>query len=176
MDLLPDGVSYCTCEFLSWGYWQGEMKYASGPREGETDRVHIATWVAGTLPSQAQIPLSGEASYSGHAIGNVYNNGASYTAVGEFRQDWNFGTRSGVVQINNFDGGSYAGTTTAPVGTPRDFGGSISGVSGTGIGRDGSVTGSFFASPTSPIAHQGGNFTISGSGYSAAGTFAADRE
>ncbi len=175
-DLLPSGVSYCECEFMSWGYWMGDLKHETGPRAGETERVHVATWIAGTLPSQAEIPLSGTALYKGHAIGNVNNNGASYVAVGEFRQVWDFSARNGAFNIDNFDGGDYAGITSAPIGTPRDFSGSITGVAGTGVGRSGSVNGSFFASPTSPVAGQGGNFTINGTGYSAAGTYAGSRQ
>jgi len=175
-DLLPAGVSYCSCEFMSWGYWMGDMQYTTGPRAGESERVHVATWVAGTLPSQAEIPLSGTAVYKGHATGNVTNNGASYVAVGEFRQVWDFSSRAGAFQINNFDGGDYSGITTAPLGTPRDFSGSITGINAAATGRSGSVNGSFFASPTSPIAGQGGNFTINGANYSAAGTFAGAKQ
>lgn len=174
-DLLPAGVAYCECEFMSWGYWMADMKYESGPRAGESERVHVATWIAGTLPDEIDIPLSGTALYVGHAIGNVNNNGASYVAVGEFRQVWDFGDRQGAFQINDFDGGSYAGITSAPV-TRRDFSGSITGFAGTGVGRSGAVSGSFFSSPTSPVAGQGGNFTINGSNYSAAGTFAGSKQ
>jgi hypothetical protein len=126
------------------------------------------------LPSEVSIQNTGTALYKGHAIGNVNNNGASYTAVGEFRQVWNFADREGAFQINNFDGGSYSGITTAP--GKRDFSGNITGISGTGVGRTGSVNGSFFASPTSPVAGQGGNFGITGTGYSAAGTFAGSKQ
>jgi hypothetical protein len=169
-DLLPPGVSYCECEFMNWGYWTGDMQYA----DGKTDRVHLATWVSGSLPTEGSIQNTGTALYKGHAIGNVNNNGASYTAVGEFRQVWNFADREGAFQINNFDGGSYSGITTAP--GKRDFSGNITGISGTGVGRTGSVNGSFFASPTSPVAGQGGNFGITGTGYSAAGTFAGSKQ
>ncbi|MDF3074788.1 MAG: hypothetical protein K0S54_2455 [Alphaproteobacteria bacterium] len=173
-DLLPPGVAYCECEFMSWGYWTGEVKHQTGALAGQTDRVHLSTWVAGTLPDLAAIPLDGTAQYQGHAIGNVTNNGASYTAVGEFRQTWNFENRSGALQINSFDGGDYSSLTSA--GNGRDFSGTLTGNAGTGIGRGGAVAGSFFASPTSPVAGQGGNFTINGTGYSAAGTFAGQKQ
>ncbi|MGE0154916.1 MAG: hypothetical protein AB7R90_20025 [Reyranellaceae bacterium] len=173
-DLLPTGVSYCECEFMSWGYWMGDLQYQTGPRAGQSDRVHLATWVSGTLPDTAEIPETGNATYKGHAIGSVVNNGASYTAVGEFRQTWNFGARQGAFEINNFDGGNYSGLTSAP--GKRDFTGTITGTAGTGIGRGGAVAGSFFASPTDPIAGQAGNFNINGSGYSAAGTFAGAKQ
>jgi hypothetical protein len=143
-------------------------------RAGEYDRVHIGTWVAGTQPDLVDIPLSGTATYTGHAIGNVSNNGASYVAVGEFRQVWNSGTRAGAVNIDNLDGGNYSGFTGAP-GNGRDFSGTISGIGGTGIGRSGNVDGTFYASPTSPVAGQGGSFAINGANYSASGTFAAQK-
>jgi hypothetical protein len=173
-DLLPPGVAYCECEFMSWGYWTGEVQHQTGSLAGQTDRVHLSTWVAGSLPDLAAIPLDGTAQYQGHAIGNVVNNGASYVAVGEFRQTWNFSTRTGAFQINSFDGGDYSSLTSAP--NKRDFTGNLTGSGGSGIGRSGAVAGSFFASPTSPIAGQGGNFTINGTGYSAAGTFAGSKQ
>ena len=174
-DLIQPGAQYCACEFMSWGYWQGEVQHTTGPRAGEYDRVHIGTWVAGTQTDLVDIPMSGTATYTGHAIGNVSNNGASYVAVGEFRQVWNFGTRAGAVNIDNFDGGNYSGFTGAP-GNGRDFSGTINGIGGTGIGRSGNVDGTFYASPTSPIAGQGGSFAINGANYSASGTFAGQKQ
>jgi len=75
-------------------------------------------------------------------------------------------------------GNDYSGLTSAP--NKRDFSGAIAVSGGPAFSSDpsrrGAVSGSFFASPTSPIAGQGGSFTINGTGYSAAGTFAGERQ
>lgn len=167
--ILPSGVSYCSCEYLAWGYWAGDVYYPTGPRAGETDHVHLGTWVAGELSSVAQIPTTGTATYNGHIVGSVINGGNYYLAAGAFQHNWNFGTRSGTVAVTQFDGNSYFGTSTAPT-TPRDFT-----VALTGAGRVGEMNGSFFRSPTDPVAYQAGSFRIFGEGYKATGTFAAKR-
>ncbi|HEX2890746.1 FecR domain-containing protein [Vineibacter terrae] len=168
-NLLPSGVSFCDCQYLSWGYWAGDVRYDSGPRAGQRDRMHLGTWVAGELASVAQIPVYGTASYSGHIIGNVTNGNDRYVAAGGYRQAWNFGTRSGSVTITSFDGTDYTGPAAAPR-TPRDFVATV-----TGGGRSGALNGSFFRSPTDPVAYQAGSFAINGAAYRATGIFAGKR-
>jgi hypothetical protein len=168
-NFLPSGVSFCDCEYLSWGYWAGDVRYDSGPRAGQRDRMHLGTWVAGELASVAQIPVYGTASYNGHIIGNVTNGNDRYVAAGGYRQDWNFGRRSGWVTITSFDGTNYAGPSYAPQ-TPRDF---VAGIAGGG--RIGVLNGSFFRSPADPVAYQAGSFAINGAAYRATGIFAGKR-
>ena len=165
-----DGVTPCVCEFLTWGYWTADIKYISGPRTGQTDRAHIGTWVAGDLPTPAQLPTGGTAIYNGHAIGSVVNSGIRYIAAGTFTQTWDFSSRTGTIGINNFDGVNYAGTTA---GSPTNvnFAGPITGTGG----RAGNVSGSFFKSPTDAAAYQAGTFSIIGTSYKATGTFAGQR-
>ncbi len=139
------------------------------------ERVHLAGWVAGQLPTQVQVPTTGTATYSGHLTGSVVSSGAAYVAVGGYQNMWNFGTRSGTVAITNFDGRSFTGSASAPVGSPRDFSGSFS-----TTGFSGQMRGSFFKSTTDVVAGQGGDFHIidtatSGTNYKAAGIFAAQR-
>jgi hypothetical protein len=168
-NFLPEGVTFCSCEYLTWGYWAGEVRYTSGPRAGETDRMHLGTWVAGELSSVAQIPVTGTASYTGHVVGNVANNGQHYLAAGAFQHSWNFGSRTGTLAITKFDGVNFTGTSSAPL-TPRDFSGTF-----TGGGRFGELNGSFFRSPTDPVAYQAGSFRILGELYKAHGIFVGKR-
>ncbi|TWT01722.1 FecR domain-containing protein [Reyranella sp. CPCC 100927] len=169
-NLLPAGVGFCDCAYLSWGYWAGDVRYDSGPRINERDRMHLGTWVAGELASKSQIPVYGTATYNGHIIGNVTNGNNRYLAAGAFQHGWNFGSRSGTVTITNFDGANYSGTSSAAAWTPQNFAASIA-----GAGRTGSLNGSFFRSPADPVAYQAGSFAINGAGYRATGIFAGKR-
>jgi len=165
------GVTPCTCEFMTWGWWSGDVNYASSSayNPGGRDRLNLATYVAGTLTSTVQLPTTGTATYTGHAVGNVQNGSNAYVAAGNYINAWNFGAQTGAVTISNFDGVTYSGTTSLITGSVQ-FNGSIA-----GAGRTGSVTGAFFSSPTVPARGQAGNFGITGSGYKAVGTFAAQK-
>lgn len=165
------GVTPCTCEFLTWGVWGGDIRYNADSvynPEGR-DRLNFATYVAGTLTSTVQLPTTGTATYTGHAIGNVLNGSSAYIAAGSYTNAWNFQTQMGAVTIGNFDGATYTGTTALTNGTVN-FTGPIS-----GAGRTGAVAGSFFNSPTVDAKGQAGTFTITGSGYQAGGTFAGQK-
>jgi hypothetical protein len=169
---LPSGVHLCVCEHLQWGYWLSEFQWdeADGPNNGRRERFHIGTWVAGDLPDVAEVQgLTGTASYTGHVIGDVYNNGAQYLAAGKFRNTWDFGTRTGMVAITSFDAADYDGPVSS--GNARDYDGII--VSGDRIGR---VNGSFFKAGTDPAALTGGSITFSGPNYKASTTFAAQKD
>ena len=171
-DFLPSGVGFCACEFLRWGYWAADLDYgAAHPDANRRDRIHLATWVAGALPKLFEIPIIGSAAYTGHINGSVNNNGALYQAVGTFSNTWNFGTKTGVIAITNFDGVNYAGSASAA--NRRDFVGAIAAPNRTGF-----VAGSFFAGAGDPVVEQGGQFSITeitGTPYRAAGTFAASK-
>ncbi|WP_296343963.1 FecR domain-containing protein [Reyranella sp.] len=165
------GVTPCSCDFLSWGVWGGDIRYNANSvyNPGGRDRLNFASFVAGTLTPQVQLPNTGSATYSGHAFGNVRNGAQSYVAAGTYTNAWNFGSQTGSVTIGNFDGATYNGTTALTAGTVQ-FTGAIS-----GAGRTGSVGGAFFASPTDPAKGQAGSFGVSGPGYKAGGTFAGQR-
>ncbi|MEQ8247796.1 MAG: FecR domain-containing protein [Alphaproteobacteria bacterium] len=162
---LPSGVSFCTCQFLEWGYWVAEGVDASS----NVDRFHLATWVAGKLPALVDIPMTGTATYSGHLNGSVDNNGSRYQAVGTFQNAWNFSTHSGAVTVTNFDGSNFSNVSVSANSTNRrDFAGS--GSNGT---KSISFHGSFFQGGSDAVAEQGGQFHVIGTNYKAAGTFAA---
>jgi hypothetical protein len=168
---LPGGVTPCVCAFMSWGWWSGSATYLTGGYHPnlQTDTLNLATYVVGTLTNKVQLPNRGTATYSGSAIANVSNGGNSYTAAGGYSNSWNFGTQRGQVTISNLDGATYTGTTSLQNNTVN-FNGGLS-----GAGRTGSLNGSFFSSPTNPVAGQGGNFNVTGPAYTAGGTFAAQK-
>ena len=165
------GVTPCTCEFMTWGWWGGDVSYSSNSlyNPGGRDRINLATYVAGTLTSLVNLPTTGTATYTGHAIGNVRNGAASYIAAGSYSNSWNFASQTGNVAISNFNGASYSGTAALTSGTVQ-FTGNLS-----GAGRTGSLAGAFFSSPTDPAKGQAGTFAVQGTGYKAAGTFAGQR-
>jgi trimeric autotransporter adhesin len=175
-NLLPAGASYCQCQFLQWGYWGGDLTTAnsSNPATPRIDRGGINTWVAGVATPQSNlnslISQSATASYSGHAIGSVFNNGASYLAAGGFNGTYNFGTQIGQVAVTNFDGHNFVAGGKAPLtGANYSFSGSPA------PGFTGTVNGTFFG-PNA--AETGGNFavqTTTGPTYIASGIFAGKR-
>ena len=104
---MPPGVTPCSCQYLQWGYWTGQVQ--STPTTGlgvnRTDRAFINTWIAG-MPT-VTMPSGGVGTFSGAAVGTVFNNGAAYLAAGGFNEMYNFGSRTGSLNITNFDGASY---------------------------------------------------------------------
>lgn len=166
---LPSGVTLCSCDYLQWGWWITDIRHTSGATNNERDRVHLATWVAGVLPNELEIPTTGTANYAGHVAGNVNNNGARYVAFGTYNQSWNFGTKTGGATITSFDNiSNISGTLSSSNG--REFSGSISGGS-----VSGNLAGSFFKGGTDAVKAAAGNFTLTGTNYQAAGTFAAQK-
>jgi hypothetical protein len=165
----PDGTSIPQYEYLKWGFFFGDTKTTPGERE----HVHLGTWIAGKIPTGDSLGLRGTASYSGHSIGNVFNNGSLYTAVGSFENQWNFDKRTGKVQMD-FDQTAYTGTTKI-TGNTFNFDGTLSASSAPG--RSGALQGSFVApvNPT-PAAVMGGFAITEGNTYRAAGTFGGERK
>ncbi|MDP3163191.1 MAG: FecR domain-containing protein [Reyranella sp.] len=163
------GVTPCACEFLTWGVWGGDVRYgaASVYNADGRDRLNFASYVAGTLTSAVSLPMTGTATYSGHAFGNVQNGTSAYLAAGSYTNAWNFASQTGAVTIGNFDGATYTGTTALTNGTVN-FTGTLSGAS-----RTGAVAGSFFDAPGAGGVAKGqaGTFTVTGTGYKAGGTF-----
>jgi hypothetical protein len=173
--LLPSGVSYCNCQYLQWGYWGGDLTSvnSANPAAPRIDRGGINTWVAGVATPQTDlnslISQSATATYNGHAIGSVFNNGASYVAAGGFTGSYNFGTQMGTMAVNNFDGRSFAATGKAPLnGANYAFSAATPGVHG-------SINGTFYGRNA---AETGGNFafqTTVGPAYMASGIYAGKR-
>jgi len=165
------GVNFRTFESMQWGFWTGQVVFPDPlVTGGRTDRYALATWIAGALPAIGDIPASGTATYSGHAIGTVFDNGARYQAAGSYTQSWNFGSDSGNATISNFDGrGTISGSLTSS--NRREFTGSLS----NGAGVSGNLAGSFFRGTSDAVKNVGGNFNLSGTNYQAAGIVAGQR-
>jgi hypothetical protein len=177
------GVTPCTCEFLTWGWWSGDVSYGSGSvyNAGGRDRLNLASYVAGTLSNQADLSSlnmqNATATYNGHMVGNVLNNGSAYIAAGSYTNQWSFGARSGIATIT-FDGARYGGGITA--NTVLNGGGptfqTTAPLPSSGVtGRSLTLNGSFFASPSDPAKYQAGSFGVTGAAYKAGGIFAGQK-
>jgi hypothetical protein len=156
---------------MQWGFWDGDVAFPDPlVTGGRTDRYSLATWVAGVLPIIGDIPASGTATYTGHAIGTANNNGARYSAVGNFTQTWNFGSDSGTVSIANFDGlATLTGSVTSA--NRRELTGALT----NGAGVTGNIAASFFRGTSDPVKNVGGNFNLTGTNYQAGGIVAGQR-
>ena len=170
------GVTPCTCEFMSWGWWSGDTRYGNNSvyNPNGRDRMNLATYVVGNVTPSVQMPNTGSATFAGHAVGNVVNGSSSYLAAGTFNGTWNFAARNGTIAIGNFDGVNYSGSASQLTGSTvsaSQFNGSLA-----GGGRTGSVTGSFFNAGSAPAQGMGGSFAINGPNYKAGGTFAGQRQ
>lgn len=163
--LLPANASFCQCQYLQWGYWTGSRTQITDGNITRNDQAGINTWIAGT--PTLQMPTMGRGSYSGAAIGSVYNNGNSYMAAGGFAASYNFGNNTGAIAISNFDGRNYAGTIAGSSGPA--YAGALSGGRGNPAGV---VLGSFYGPGA---AETGGTFSLrqtTGPSYIASGVFA----
>ncbi|MFL9921635.1 FecR family protein [Paraburkholderia fungorum] len=169
---LPNGQPIPKYQYLQWGFLLGDT---SGKAGVDLEHLHMGTWIAGRAADQ--LPTTGSATYSGHAIGNVANGGALYTAVGSYDNTWNFAQRAGTVKMN-FDGAQYNGTTQLTNGT--NFQGTMAAAAAS---RAGGVIGNFVQAPGgspagTPPPAVAGRFVIqetAGSAYRASGTFGAEQ-
>ena len=178
--LLPNG-QLCDCQFLEWGWWGTQVRgvdAATGVDVARTS-VHLGTWVAGDISTLAQVDAAVSnnvtATYSGNAVGSVVNGGANYIAAGSMNMQWNFGSRSGGMQIGNFDGRNFSGTLDLPGGS-NGYQGFIS--ESSGGAASGVVNGAFVNDGADALAGTIGNFDLetSGGGWSATGTFAGAQD
>jgi trimeric autotransporter adhesin len=178
------GVTPCECKFLEWGYWGTLVRWRAESEEFfRPDFFHLGTWVAGDISREAALDTSGGATYHGHAVGNVARdfNGTThqYLAAGQFQLNWDFGSRTGSAQINNFDGMNFSsgqgGLASATSPGSQEFNRFTGGLSD-GNGISGGLSGSFVRGPLDDPA-QGviGNFDLSGSGFSATGIVAGQK-
>jgi hypothetical protein len=170
--LLPNGLCQ-QCQFLQWGYWTGQLDIpnATGTAVVRTDRAHINTWVAG-IPT-VTLPPGGVGTFTGNALGTVYNNGASYLAAGGFTNTYNFGSQTGTVAISNFDSRTFAGTVqgiTSVAANGQVIHSYMGALSGSGL--SGRANGTFFG-PGAP--ETGGSFAVQSPTYLASGIFAGKR-
>ncbi|MFL9498797.1 FecR domain-containing protein [Rhodopseudomonas palustris] len=156
-------VTPCDCDYTKWGFW------SSGSNQGPYYDWAHGFWVAGRPPSAGEVPLSGQASYVGHALAAIQNDGSRYYAAGVFNNTVNFASRTGQVSVTGLDGTNYVGQVSLVSGT-TGFVGSLAGDVGS---RNMALAGSFFRGVSSPVGEMGGSLAVSGPGYLGAGIFAA---
>ncbi|HYE00204.1 MAG TPA: FecR domain-containing protein, partial [Alphaproteobacteria bacterium] len=108
------GPAECSCDFVDWGWWGGQISQSSSfvPGSDESlDRVHLGTWVAGVLTDASDMPTSMTATYTGHAVGTVVTSaGARFVERGGFTAAYDFGSRVMTATLAGFAGGTYQGT------------------------------------------------------------------
>lgn len=167
-------VTFCNCDFTRWGFWSMDVARLNDPAgaSADFDRGNLLTWVAGRAARASDVPTTGVATYTGHAIASIRNGPAEYVAASNFTNTVNFGTRVGAVNIPNLDGIAYSGNVNISTANATQFGGTIT---GSGPGRSATLNGSFFQGAASPIGEMGGSIRLTGPSYIGAGTFAARR-
>ena len=116
-DVLPSGVSLCTCSFAKWGFWTGSVEESNG----DEHFVHLATWVASEVTTASQIPTTGTANYVGPVLGSVVEGSqsaptAQYFTGGNANLSVSFGSSTFTVtgQITNLAGATFD-VTSSPV-------------------------------------------------------------
>lgn len=185
-DALFTDVARCTCAFLEWGYWgtrfRGEDTSETAPFDPRRrDFVHLGTWAAGDVSTIGELPLTGTASYAGHAVGsvtNITNDGqAQYLAAGNFNMTFDFGARTGEASISNFDGRSFGGSVYSPTGSPSDLSHFVGGLGNMSETVSGVLTGSFVNGPMGAAQGVVGSFGISDitGAYTATGVVVGQR-
>jgi len=155
-NFLPQGISYCDCPASTFGFWGMDFVRATGER----DRVHLGQFVAGVIPTVAEVPLSGTATYNGHAIGDVSRGATRYLAAGNFSMNYTFGS-GGSWQVNNFDGGSLVASVSPGMPNTATYSGNLTGSFG-GDTISGAVNGAFFKGAGNPVGETGSRFDASG--------------
>jgi hypothetical protein len=163
-------LTICQCEYTRWGFWTTNDQRLTVNGQPAADSVIGGTWVAGRMPTTAEIPTTGTATYIGHTIASIRNGSSEYLAAGNFANSVNFGTRTGNVTVTGLDGANYSGTVNASQSAPGQFSGLFPGTLGN---RNMIMAGSFYRSPTGPVGEMGGLVNIIGTNYLGSGVFAA---
>jgi hypothetical protein len=188
--LLANNVSFCSCQFLEWGFWGADIRLTSAVSGSDRREIDMATWVAGEIAAASQLTITQNARYDGHVIAAVNNNGSRYTAVGDMWIDFSFNVGGTYfvtdAQISLFDGVTLNDNFLA-TGAPFATASYNSGTAGFDLrgthpasGGDqiaATFRGSLFGTGTPP-AETGGVVEInqlSGPTYNASGTYAAKR-
>ena len=170
-------VTPCQCEYTQWGLWSADtLRTDTAHNISYSDKGNLMFWVAGLPAKATDLPATGIATYTGHAIADINNNGNQYIAAGTFTNTVNFGSQTGSVQVSGLDTSTYGGTISFKGSAPF-FAGSLN----TGPSqRVMTMAGQFFQggpSNTTPLyGEMGGFFSILGSGpsagYTGSGIFA----
>ena len=174
----PSTVTICACPHTQWGFWAVAVGFNDAGGFFVQDRIHLATFVTGTLPGLGDIPAAGAATYVGSVIGNVANNGVFYITAGNLEITYDFALDTGTADVTDFDGANFLGIPLSASNPPinrREFTGFGA---GSVAARNISMAGSFFSGGGDPVAAAAGNFDIldAAANYRAGGTFMVDRQ
>ncbi len=191
-----------TCDFIDWGWWGTRVETDANPDAGVSnerqDFVHMGTWVAGKISSEAEIedivdgstdiPFGATVYYSGTVMGNVAlqteGGTAQYIATGDINASYNFNNRSGGVNIVKFDNNVNLSGALGETDSLNSalIGGALTGnnvyTANPYDNLSGSFSGAFVNNPAAtsgPNVAAGmiGNFSFKGTDVSASGTTAA---
>ncbi len=174
----PNPVKPCACKSTQWGFWSAFNSGKDSSGQPFQDQGALLLWVAGVPTSLANLPATGTATYTGHAIASIANGATpgatSYLAAGTFSNAVNFGARTGNVTIGGLDNTNYAGTVSWVKGTTSFA--TISPLASS-VGRTATIAGSFFQgglTNTTPLyGEMGGSLILNGPGYLGSGIFVA---
>lgn len=161
----PRTSEICTgCSFMTWGWWGKANGFES------SSEAHLGNWIIGERPDDAALQsLTSTATYSGHAVGTVVNDGSQYIATGDLSATMDFGARRGTIEISDFDGKATFGAEVSFESGAN----AVSTLTSTSmIGIATSVTGAFASNGTDPVKGIMGNFTATDGTWSSTGIFA----
>jgi hypothetical protein len=161
---------------VSWQQWGGGVVYQNPAAVNPAITGGTAALVPGAIPTYAQLPTTGTATYNGSfsVTINPGNVAAGSVAIG-----WNFGNQTGnftaVANGQNGNTGSATANLKLTPGT-ANFSGplTVNNVTGTGNGS-GSVNGNFVSTSSSPVGAMGGTITGKSNDGSISGTFKATK-
>jgi hypothetical protein len=169
---LPIKEAFChACTFLSWGAWGMRTSYTDHNEQAVTTDVNLGWWIAGDVVQKDDMPFTGTATYAGDAIGTVASlegdDWVTAVATGDLDMSWNFGKRSGLLTISEFDGKTFGGPMVSPGNAT--FLGPLTGAGG----LIGEANGAFVGSPGAGQMPGGvmGNFGVGSSTWQASGIF-----
>lgn len=149
----------CQCAYMSWGWWG-----SADVSDGYTQNAHMGNWVIGDITANVAMPSSGQATYTGHAVGTVLSGSSQYIATGNMSATMDFGARTGNVAFSNFDG--HAFDSNVSFASSSTF---------TGTNGATALTGSFVNNGATTAQGIMGSFATSASGWSASGIFGGNR-
>ena len=116
---IPAGVTLCGCSFMRWGFWSADLELPGG----DTDRFHLAHWVAGDIANAGAVAaLAGTASFGGHAIGTINDSGVRQF-VADMSTSYNFTSRTGTVTLTNIESQNFQFGISASVSSEHRFSG-----------------------------------------------------
>jgi hypothetical protein len=153
----------CDCDYTRWGFWANQSTQSP-----YLDNA-VGFWVAGRPTTAVEMPLTGQATYAGHVVAAIQNQGNFYFAAGNFNNTVNFSSQTGQVTVTGLDSTNYTGSVTFAA-DPRNFSGSLAGNMGS---RNMALSGSFFRGISGPVGEMGGRVAITGTDYLGGGIFAA---